>query len=108
MGPVWPVWCERCHREALVTEVPGGRRTLSNAELARHLPDQFVRMDALPKYRIIKLVAQNWLHYPEAQRSELVRLLTPVLEPLLEKDAEVADAVREQCEEIVVSWLLSQ
>ncbi len=76
--------------------------------LRANLPDQFVRMDALPKYRIIKLVARNWLHYPEAQRSKLVRLLTPVLEPLLEKDAEVADAVREQCEEIVVSWLLSQ
>ena len=108
IGPVWPVWCQRCNREALVTEVPGGRRPLSNAELARHLPEQFVRMDALPRYRIIKLVARNWLHCPEVQRNELVRLLTPVLEPLLEKDAEVTDAVRKQCEEIVVSWLLSQ
>ncbi len=105
VGPVWEVRCADCSGVALLTELPGGRALPTNRELARGMPDMFARMDALPRYRVTKLVTRYWIGRPLDARRALTEQLLAALEPIAAGQARVDAAIRDRCETIVMQWL---
>ncbi len=105
VGPVWEVLCNACSGAALLTELPGGRALPTNRELARRIPDEFARMDALPRYRVTKLVTRYWIGRPPNARRALIEQLLAALEPISAGQARVTEAIRDRCETIVMQWL---
>ena len=77
-------------------------------EIGRRLPDEFVQRrstggDARPV--IENLVDLCWWYYD--RRVDLVALLEPILEGLVDPD-QITGKHRRQCEEAVKQWMLSQ
>jgi hypothetical protein len=105
VGPVWQIVCEACGRAAFLTELPDGRRIEDYGAVARQLPDEIGRLDAVPSYRVTHVVARHWPQHAEEDRRRLVASLRPLLEPLAEPKAVITDDLRDQCETIVLTWL---
>lgn len=105
VGPVWQVLCEDCGRSAFLTELPDGRQAADDAAVARGLPEEIMRLDTMPSYRVTQVVGRHWPQYAEEDRRRLVAALRPVLEPLAEPGAEPTEGLRARCEEIVCEWI---
>ena len=105
VGPVWQIACAACGRSAFLTELPDGRKAADVRTVARGIPDEFVRLDAIPTYRIMQLVGNHWPQCDEADRQRLVASLRPLLEPLADGGAAVTDDIRTACEDTVRAWL---
>ncbi len=76
--------------------------------LARELPEKFLSESGSAIDRVTELVSQSWMSYDADVRDELVEVLVPVLEPLLESGAVASYRERDLCEGIVASWLTRQ
>lgn len=105
VGPVWQIACAACGRSAYLTELADGRKPADVRTVARSLPDEFVRLEAIPSYRIMQVVGRHWPQCDETDRRRLVAALRPVLEPLADRGEAVTDDVRAACEEAVRTWL---
>ena len=70
---------------------------------AKRLPDDFVARSGDTFSRISQIVTENWWEHDGLALTQLIKALTPVLEPLAEK-AEALDEHRDQCVEVVERW----
>ena len=82
--------------------------TEQDREIARRLPDEFLKLSGTPAGRLTKLVRRYWPHFGAPARAEVTQALLVVLRPLLEPGAEVTDQKRLTCGDIVASWLARQ
>lgn len=90
--------------------VLAGRRAVAEVterdrEVARRLPDEFLKLSGTPAGRINKLVRRYWPQAAAPAWAELTQALLLVLRPLLAPGAGVTDQKRLTCEDIVASWL---
>jgi len=81
------------------------RRTSRDRSLARALPDEFAQAGGDADDRITSLVNRYWMDQDPGDRSELAKVLQPILEEVLTPGTPVTDRHREQCENVVVQWL---
>jgi hypothetical protein len=79
--------------------------TDSDRDLARRLPDEFVKCRGSEADCVIELVEQYWSSYGTISRAHLVEALMPILGKLCEPGAQVTDRDRGVCEAIVATWL---
>ena len=77
----------------------------SDRELARGLPDEFLKSVGVPVNRLVGLVSAHWGSHDMPDRAELAQALLPILGELLEPRVYVTDAHRDLCEGAVTVWL---
>lgn len=80
----------------------------SDRELARGLPDEFLRGSGVSVNRVVELVSAHWGSHDNPVRAELTQALLPILEELLYTGAYVTDGHRDLCEGVVTVWLERQ
>jgi hypothetical protein len=74
-------------------------------DLARRLPDEFVKCLGTEADRVIALVEDYWPSHGTISMAHLAEALVPILKKLLEPSAEVTDRDRGICEAVVATWL---
>ncbi len=72
---------------------------------ARRLPDDFVARSGDAMLRLSTIVVENWWGYDDADLTQLVRLLLPLLQPLADSEVTVSDELRDKCVALVDGWL---
>lgn len=80
------------------------RRLGSDEDVARRLPDDFMRARGTPGDRTMSLVNLYWTATEEVDRLELAQALLPILEDLAGPAERVTDGHRRSCQELVVGW----
>jgi hypothetical protein len=89
------------------TQVP---KTVSDLdlELARRIPDDFVRLPGSPMDRVVDLVNRHWEQHTPQAKAELAQALLPVLLDLLNSSDDIANLHRGLCQNIVATWIKRQ
>ena len=77
-------------------------------EIARGLPDEFLRGSGVSVNRVVELVSAHWGSYDNPARAKLAQALLPILEELFYAGAYVTDEHRDLCEGVVTVWLERQ
>ncbi len=85
-----------------------GKVSDTDHEIARRLPDEFLRGSGISGNRVVRLVNAHWGSYDNPARAELAQALLPILEELLYAGAYVTDEHRDLCEGVVTVWLERQ
>ncbi len=85
-----------------------GKVSDSDRELARGLPDEFLRGSGVSVNRVVELVSAHWGSHDKPARAELAQALLPILEELFYAGAYVTDGQRDLCEGVVTVWLERQ
>ncbi len=82
-----------------------GKVSDRDREIARGLPDEFLRGSGISGNRVVGLVSTHWGSHDDPARAELAQALLPILEELFHAEAYVTDGHRDLCEGVVTVWL---
>ncbi len=85
-----------------------GKVSDRDREIARGLPDEFLRGSGISGNRVVGLVSTHWGSHDKPARAELAQALLPILEELFYAGAYVTDEHRDLCEGVVTVWLEKQ